>query len=1403
MATRTGYKITVYLDDNPLSPTYMETYEEKTLDEDTCPIPTDDLVLVSNECEITLSGYSGYRIATYYNTTTGEYTTEKVEDPDCVASSTDEQWVNSGSPYCEVSDKGVNTGYMLQPQVQSNINLENYGETRVNKYKSPDCGSNGCAIWDDIQKQCHMLVTDCNIRFDGTSDVSQIDINPLSPTYNQTRTINRQDNECVNCTNTVFSWVDLGTMCGDNEVLCNNGIQEVPINSYKVSQKYKTIGSGNPIPMDEYQVTLSVENDENCGYIAPQYRWDVVQGQYTCDEETYTKYQTLVKMVSYDGGVTWGTKQPIETKRGEVLASDSYDCGKPMERWVETGEMVCEDNGDDWKLKIVGASSTAIVPCDETEVLTNDELPTIPSDVSSVDFGGCITQIDCSISTSLGSSENPATVHFGDYVEVIGNGSDGILNGYLKYDEDSFDDNLRIINSHAFSSGSNTYSNNTAYLGSKIESIGDRAFYNSGTNLHTLKINTVTPPSIVTSAFSSSLNCILVPRGSVDSYKNAWTDYSNYIYSLAEEDTFYIATYSDGTRGWNFSSEGTRGVLSDYMVYASYGGRFKKSITDVYLSNDVTEIGNNAFGYCRGLTSITIPNTVTKIGNAAFDSCTRLKSITIPNSVTSIGGSAFWSCSGITGSIIISDNVTYIGERGFYGCGMSSLHIGSGITHTNKECFASCRNLSSVTIAEGVISLGRNIDDGGTFNSCKQLETISIPSTVTSIGDYSFTDCYSLTSINLPNACEHIGYMAFGSCSSLSSVSIGSGDTYIDDRAFEKCRKITDLNIGNFTHIGYSAFAGCSGITTLTLNSRENGEIGGYAFQGCRGLKRIDIGSGVTKIKNMAFFDILTHNAADNDYRPSESDIVVYCYATIPPEVGFGQSDDTYYSESPFVYSGPTQIGTSYSYLFKPVVYVPCSSLVAYRASKWNDICVLKPINENCAETRWVSDGYVCLNGEKYANESKLIRYPSGDTWTEWEDTGERRVGSSSLGSCVKAILYQNDGTSVLINDFTSSVLTSNEVNSYYATTTAITIGDKCTAIDSYCFQHTGSTAFTAVTVLNIENGITDIRNNAFGKCSGITSVVIPDSVTTIGSQAFGECKSLTSVTMSQNLTSIGSGAFAWTQLKELSLPNGVTEIPDHLLYQTTGTTAVTLGNAVASIGCQAYLAGIITINTEIPPTISNNHSQLVNVSKIIVPCGFSDAYKAAYYWSNFSSNIVDDNLITRWIDYDTICKKGQEYQIQIKQGKCSDEDEWSNTIDYRVLDTPIGECSEIWVNAPDTIVSTSGSNPIIIKSWATDMKFPKQIRFDKNTSGSGSYCWVNFNKTDGTEFLSMPSSPENYIKINGIRYSLDDTSSLPSYVTYENNILTVDLMGANVYGDVYLYSYQKNFLIGKVDLMF
>lgn len=344
---RTGYKITVYMDDNPNSPTYGETFEVRELDTVHCPTQgDDDLELVSNECEIDISGMTGYRLLIYWNNTTQEYLTVREKDTECEPSSSDEQWVNSGTPYCEVSEQGLNTGYMLQLQVQMNPILPNYRETKTLRYKSNECGNNGCAIWDDIQMQCHLSIKDCVVTFDGTADVTQIDVNPLSSTFNKTRTINKEDSSCQNCVEATFSWVEVGQMCGDDSFLCQEGEQQVGTTKYTVSQKYKTIGS-ETYPMGEYQLTVFEEESEDCGFIRPQYQWSATT-QYICDFETYTKYRMEVMMVSYDQGITWSVDNSYEPRRGEVIAEESYDCGKPMYRWVETDEYICLIDREDY-----------------------------------------------------------------------------------------------------------------------------------------------------------------------------------------------------------------------------------------------------------------------------------------------------------------------------------------------------------------------------------------------------------------------------------------------------------------------------------------------------------------------------------------------------------------------------------------------------------------------------------------------------------------------------------------------------------------------------------------------------------------------------------------------------------------------------------------------------------------------------------------------------------------------------------------------------------------------------------------------------------------------------------------------------------------------------------------------
>lgn len=173
-------------------------------------------------------------------------------------------------------------------------------------------------------------------------------------------------------------------------------------NKYLIKRKYKTI-NGTTYPMDEYQVILYKVDSEDCGYIRPQYQWSATTG-YICDFETYTKYSREVKMVSYDSGTTWSVAQPVEERRGEVIAYDSYDCGKPMYRCIETDETYCEDNGDDFAASFyrnnevvprvtIECSDSVIYEQDKDYFDTTDWYSKLAaSSITQVNIGDCVTE---------------------------------------------------------------------------------------------------------------------------------------------------------------------------------------------------------------------------------------------------------------------------------------------------------------------------------------------------------------------------------------------------------------------------------------------------------------------------------------------------------------------------------------------------------------------------------------------------------------------------------------------------------------------------------------------------------------------------------------------------------------------------------------------------------------------------------------------------------------------------------------------------------------------------------------------------------------------------------------------------------------------------------------------------
>ena len=141
---------------------------------------------------------------------------------------------------------------------------------------------------------------------------------------------------------------------------------------------------------------------------------------------------------------------------------------------------------------------------------------------------------------------------------------------------------------------------------------------------------------------------------------------------------------------------------------------------------------------------------------------------------------------------------------------------------------------------------------GSAFRNCSNITSISIPSSVTSIGYGAFDYC-GLTSIDIPNSVTSIGEFVFEWCVNLTSIVIPNGVTSINGYTFQNCSAMTTCTIGSgVTSIGERAFNSCKGLTSIAIPSGVT-SIGNYAFNSCEGLTSIDIPSGVTSIGESAF----------------------------------------------------------------------------------------------------------------------------------------------------------------------------------------------------------------------------------------------------------------------------------------------------------------------------------------------------------------------------------------------------------------------------------------------------------------------------------------------------------------------------------------------------------------------
>ena len=167
---------------------------------------------------------------------------------------------------------------------------------------------------------------------------------------------------------------------------------------------------------------------------------------------------------------------------------------------------------------------------------------------------------------------------------------------------------------------------------------------------------------------------------------------------------------------------------------------------------------------------------------------------------------------------------------------LTSLTLPSSLQSIGDSAFSYCNSLSSLTLPSSLQSIGYRA-----FSGCKSLSSLTLPSSLQSIGGSAFFDCSSLISLTLPSSLQSIGYRAFEGCSSLTSLTFPSSSSLqsIGDSAFSCCNSLTSLTLpSSLQSIGDSAFSYCNSLTSLTLLSSLQ-SIGGCAFIGCTSLRSV------------------------------------------------------------------------------------------------------------------------------------------------------------------------------------------------------------------------------------------------------------------------------------------------------------------------------------------------------------------------------------------------------------------------------------------------------------------------------------------------------------------------------------------------------------------------------------
>ena len=644
-------------------------------------------------------------------------------------------------------------------------------------------------------------------------------------------------------------------------------------------------------------------------------------------------------------------------------------------------------------------------------------------------------------------------------------------------------------------------------------------------SLKTVTCNCTNPPTLGTQCFDGISNNpkLYVPEGCVTDYQNSdWSNYFTRILNIGDKsleigDTFtsdlsngvsltYQLITSNTVKVYAYAYNSTEPVSLvipetvtysgvTYSVTAIKDACFNgfKSLTSVSISKMVASIGYQAFNGCSDLNSITVDP-----DNAVYDSrndCNAIietatntlllgcKNTEIPNTVTAIADAAFYGCSGLT-SVSVPNSVVMIGydafgETGWYNSQPDGLVYAGLVAYQYKGEMPSN---TSIVIAEGTKGI-----TSGAFYDCTGLISVTIPSSVTYIGEWVFEDCGNLTDFTCyaqtppelgngafygtaPNPTLYVPYeeyivdyqksawsIYFTKIRVIGDTSFGLGDTFTaaNDQGVNVTYMITGTNPNTVKTYGYWDDESNSAVTAVSSD-----------YQGSLIIPETvtyqDVTYTVTEIGDESFDAYNLNLELTEVTLPSTITAIGY----------YAFDSSTSVTKMNVLATNPPTLADNSLYLSdNAILYVPEGCKTAYENSAWAEyfsrIKVIGDVSVEIGETFELA-----LQDSKNSNLSMTLTYmitaiPEGD------QNGTVQIGTGNAWAC----------------------------------------GDPDLALFNLILPET-------VTYQNLTFDVTRIGDMAFsgfaanveGSNVGLESVSIPVTVNDIGQEAFSNCYVMTKV---------------------------------------------------------------------------------------------------------------------------------------------------------------------------------------------------------------------------------------------------------------------------------------------------